>query len=72
MMGDFLTKRNCDRCRAKLASRTMSWLNEDVICMECSEKERTHDRYDEAKEVEMNEVNKGNYNYKGLLSNDSS
>lgn len=67
-MPDFLTKQNCDRCRATLTIRIMSWLNEDVICINCSQEETKHERYKEAKEAELNEIKKGNYNYKGLLS----
>ena len=66
-MDDFLTKENCDRCKSKLTTRTMSWLNEDVICIECSEKESSHNKYEEAKKAELAEVKKGNYNYEGLL-----
>ena len=29
----------CDRCGGKLVARTMSWFNEDTICMTCSQKE---------------------------------
>lgn len=67
-MDDFLTKKFCDRCRAKLTSRTMSWLNEDVICMDCSKEESSHDKFSEAKEAELEQVKKGNLDYKGLLS----
>jgi len=67
-MSDFFTKKNCDRCYGDLKTRTMSWLNEDVICMDCSKEERNHERYKEAKEAELAEVKKGNLNYKGLLS----
>lgn len=35
----FLTQENCSRCRKKLDVRTMSWFNEDTICIECSDKE---------------------------------
>lgn len=66
-MGNFTTKKNCDRCKTKLTSRTMSWLNEDVICMDCSDKERSHDKFKQAKEAEIDQVRRGNYNYGGLL-----
>lgn len=35
-MDDFFAKDNCDRCGAKLVSRTMSWFTEECICMQCS------------------------------------
>jgi len=27
---------NCDRCYSDLVGRTMSWFNQDTICIECS------------------------------------
>jgi len=39
MKDQFFTKESCDRCNSKLGTRTMSWFNEDTICMECSSKE---------------------------------
>ncbi|TAL66713.1 MAG: gamma-glutamylcyclotransferase [Bacteroidetes bacterium] len=39
-MGDkFFSKKYCDRCGNVLDARTMSWFNEDTICMDCFEKE---------------------------------
>lgn len=35
----FFTKTHCDRCSNDLSSRIMSWFTDNVICMDCSEKE---------------------------------
>ena len=39
-MDDLLTKTVCDRCKGKLIGRILSWFTEEVICMECSGKEK--------------------------------
>jgi hypothetical protein len=44
----------------------MSWFNTDCICKECDEKEKAHPRYKEAKEAELEQVKKGNYNFEGI------
>jgi hypothetical protein len=38
-MDVFFTQKNCDRCGEALVARTMSWFNEQCICMECGSKE---------------------------------
>ena len=38
-MDDFLTKKECDRCRGYLSVRTTSWFTEETICLGCSKKE---------------------------------
>lgn len=39
----FFKTDTCDRCKGDLKSgRTMSWFNDDTICMQCSEKEREY------------------------------
>ena len=65
-MDDFFKKKTCDRCGAELKVRTMSMFNEDVICLECKEKETQHPDYEKARDAEMAEVRKGNYNFKGI------
>ena len=39
MVQAFFTEKDCNRCGKPLAVRTMSWFNNDTICMECSDKE---------------------------------
>lgn len=68
MSDDFFTKKNCDRCGCSLMgkSRKMSRFNEDCLCGDCAEDERNNPRYKEAVEAEMEEIRKGNYNFKGI------
>lgn len=68
-MDDFFKKKFCDRCGKELKVRIMSMFNEDVICMECKEKETNHPKYKEALEADHNEIKKGNYNFKGIWYN---
>lgn len=58
---------NCERCNKKTLVTTMSWLNEEIICLDCEEREQSHPMYKEAKDAELQQVQQGNYNYKGLL-----
>lgn len=44
----------------------MSMFNEECICMVCKEKEMKRSDYKKAVEGELEEVKKGNYNYKGI------
>lgn len=60
-------KHKCDRCREKTLSFQMSKLNKDMLCMKCTEKEKSHPRYKEAVEAEHQAVVNGDYNYPGLL-----
>ena len=58
---------HCQRCgNQHPKSLKMSFFNEDMICPECEEKERNHPDYQKAKEIERQEVLKGNYNYGGI------
>ena len=61
-------KRTCDRCHKLMESWSMSYMNEDIICPTCKEKERMHPRYNEAKEAELDAVKKGDMNYPGLFA----
>lgn len=58
----------CQRCGKETNIHIMSMLNTDEICMDCKEKERKHPLYEKARDAELAEVKKGNYNYKGLLA----
>ena len=42
----------CQRCGKETMVTTMSWLNTQTICIDCSEAEKKHHRYKEAKEAE--------------------
>ena len=53
----------CERCKCKTSVVTMSWLNTQMICLECSDKEKFHPNYALAREAERAAVESGNYNY---------
>lgn len=42
----------------------MSWLNQQMICLECAEREEGHPKYKEAREAERKAMKAGNYNSK--------
>lgn len=66
-MDKFFIQKHCDHCGANLENgRIMSRFNTDCICLECSKKEKDKPGYDEAVDVEIKEVKKGNYNYPGI------
>ncbi|MCQ4922203.1 hypothetical protein NE686_03845 [Tissierella carlieri] len=66
-MDRFFTKKNCDRCGKDLKDgRIMSMFNEECICMECKDKETKDKDYEKARDKELEEVRKGNYNFKGI------
>ena len=66
-MDKFFIKENCDRCGKSLNNgRIMSMYNTQCICLECKKKEMHRADYKEAADAELEEVKKGNYNYKGI------
>lgn len=63
----FFSQKYCDRCGKDLKSgRIMSMFNEDCICMECKEEESKDKNYKKARDREIEEVRKRNYNFKGI------
>ncbi len=69
-MDKFFTQEKCDRCGKSLKDgRIMSMFNEDCICIECKDKETQDIDYKKARDKELEEVRKGNYNYKGIEGN---
>jgi len=56
----------CRRCKKETTVWIMSMFNTDNICMKCKELEKQLPEYDEAVKTELNEVKKGNYNFKGI------
>ena len=66
-MDKFFMQKYCDRCGRDLKNgRIMSMFNEDCICMECKDQERRHKDYKLAADAELEEVKKGNFNFKGI------
>ncbi len=58
--------RTCDRCQVKTLSTIMSFFNQDVLCMDCKDKEKAHPRYAEAVKAEFEACNSGDYNFPGI------
>lgn len=66
-MDKFFTQKYCDRCGRDLGhGRIMSMFNEDCICLECSEKEKTDKDYKKAVDADIEQIKQGNYNFKGI------
>lgn len=58
---------NCERCHKPTNGKTiMSMFNEQVICMECKDKEKKRSDYNDAVQADIAEIRKGNYNFKGI------
>lgn len=58
----------CVRCESTSNTTTMSFLNTDVICMDCAEEEKKLSVYELAKSEEARQVRNGNLNYPGLYA----
>lgn len=56
----------CDRCGKQSSFSTGSYFNTQQICMECDKKERDHPDFARAREVELEAVKRGNYNFRGV------
>ena len=67
-INQFLSQEKCSRCEGLLTIRTMSKMNEDILCMDCAEAEKAHPRYQEAADAEIEQIIAGNYNYPGLFA----
>lgn len=64
----FFAALKCDRCKDELNTRIMSKMNEDVICLRCKKEEQTHPLYAQASARELEEVERGNMEYRGLFA----
>lgn len=56
----------CGRCNRRTSTTTMSLFNTDMCCNSCIEMERDHPSFPEARKAELDELQKGNYNYPGI------
>ena len=62
-----MNEKNCQRCKKSTDGiTTMSMFNEDVICMTCKTKEKTHPNYKSALKADSDAIKSGNYNFKGV------
>ena len=59
-------KFTCPRCSKESCSRSMSIFNTQDICLECKCKEEQHPDYEKALQKELEEIKKGNFNFKGI------
>lgn len=63
--------KKCDRCGKEMQMYKMSYFNEDEICSSCLKEEEQHPLYAKAKQVELEHVKNGDYNFPGIgLPND--
>ena len=66
-MDRFFTQKTCDRCGGSLSGgRIMSMYSTECLCLACKEKEKARADYQAAVRAELDEVKKGNLNYKGI------
>ena len=66
-MDRFFSQKTCDRCGGSLAGdRILSMYSTECICLTCKEKEKARQDYKAAVQAELDEVKKGNLNYKGI------
>lgn len=66
-MDRFFTQKTCDRCGGSLdGGRIMSMYSTECICLACKENEKARQDYRQAVQAELEEVRKGNLNYKGI------
>lgn len=59
-----VNKQRCDRCYKEMVVHIMSRLNQQEICMDCAEKERSHPNYEKALDEERQAIKNGNFNHK--------
>ena len=56
----------CNRCGETPNSLSMGMFNPQMICPECETIERAHPKFKEARDTELDELLKGNYNFPGI------
>jgi len=56
----------CERCGTIHTSLTFSFFNMDMICFNCSDLGRSHPKYLEAREAELEALKRGDYNFPGI------
>lgn len=56
----------CDRCNKESKVLTGSYFNVQMICPCCETKEKSHSKYQEAKDAEHKAVVGGNFNFVGI------
>ena len=56
----------CERCGRQAGTSIVSRFNLQVICLNCSDKERAHPRYSDAVAAEEEQIRIGNLNFRGI------
>ena len=57
----------CERCGTEVQGlTTASWFNEQMICLDCDEKEHAHPDIERAKAAERKACARGDFNFRGL------
>lgn len=56
----------CQRCGNESLASTGSYFNTDQICLGCSEIEREHPQFEEARRVETEHCARGDFNFPGI------
>jgi len=62
----------CDRCKKNSSAIIMSMFNTQMICMDCKKEEKMRPDYEQARQAELEEVKRGNYNFPGIGMNKTS
>jgi hypothetical protein len=66
-MDAFFSQQNCDRCGGDLTKdRTMSAFSQEVICMDCKDKEKQDPGYKRAVDADIEQIKQGYYNFSGI------
>ena len=61
----------CPRCKEDMTVHIMSMFNEQDICLDCSDKERKHPEFENARAIESEAVKNGDFNFPGVGLPDS-
>lgn len=61
-----MTSFKCARCGTTETSLKMSYFNTDMLCPECVKKEEAHPDFKKAKDIELQHVLNGDYNFAGI------
>jgi hypothetical protein len=56
----------CDRCKQETGAYTGSFFNMEIICLECSDRERAHPKFEEARRIETEATLQGEFNFPGI------
>ena len=56
----------CQRCYKPTSATIVSYFNTQTICMDCSEKERKHPRFEEARKAEEAACRRKDFNFPGI------